>query len=562
MSDKTGRKNINSWRKNVRVDGKADGDYVLYWMQINRRLHYNFALEYAVAYANKLGKPLVILEGLACDYPWATARTSTFILEGMAAHAKQLRDVGPGPGSGSGSAAGSVTREGSGSCSGSDAGAGSSSGEDAGSSPKGGADSGSGTRPDASKDSVAGPGPVTYIPYPEQQKGSYGKLVDDLCGRAAILISDEYPVFIMRERNERLEKELSIPFHTIDANGIIPMALSEKAPYSAFIFRQLMQKAFLECWANPPQEHPLKALRNHGDPGLPEHVRDKQRTGMERLSSAESIAQFVSGLSGLKQEIGPIALKGTRAAGLERLDAFVGNDLLKYDDDRNDPDKERTSRLSPWLHFGKISTFEVLDKVFAMQPDGWDIRDARPVRGKRSGFFGGHAAVESFLDEVVTWREVGFHFAWHTPDYDQFDSLPSWARETLSDHADDPREHVYSYEELAQSRTHDPIWNAAQGQLREEGRIHNYLRMLWGKKVLEWTPDPQTALEYLIDLNNEYAIDGRDPNSYSGIFWIFGRFDRAWGPERPIFGKIRYMSSDSTRRKVQLDNYLKRYSGL
>ncbi len=197
-----------------------------------------------------------------------------------------------------------------------------------------------------------------------------------------------------------------------------------------------------------------------------------------------------------------------------------------------------------------------------MQPKGWDIGDARPVNGKRSGFFGGHASIESFLDEVITWRETGFHFAWHTPEYDQFDSLPSWALETLSEHSDDRREHVYSYEELADARTHDPVWNAAQMQLRKEGRIHNYLRMLWGKKVLEWTPDPQTALEYLIDLNNYYAIDGRDPNSYSGIFWIFGRFDRAWGPERQIYGKIRYMSSDSARKKIKMDNYLKRYSDL
>ncbi len=498
MSEKTGRKNINSWRKNVRIDGEADGDYVLYWMQINRRLHYNFALEYAVAYANKLERPLVILEGLACDYPWATARTSTFILQGMAEHLNQLR----------------------------------------------------------------GAAAVTYIPYPEQQKGSYDQLVKDLCRRAAILISDEYPVFIMRERNERLEGGLSIPFHTIDANGIIPMALSEKAPYSAFIFRQLMQKAFLECWEHPPQEHPLKELGNHGDPGLDKDILDRRHTGMDRFSSPENIGKFVSGISGLKQDISPIDLQGTRTAALQRLNDFTGNELLSYDEDRNDPDKERTSRLSPWLHFGKLSAFEVVDRVFAMQPDGWDIRDARPVGGKRSGYFRGHAAVESFLDELITWREVGFHFAWHTPDYDQFDSLPEWARKTLSDHADDPREYEYSYEDLAGSRTHDPVWNAAQTQLREEGRIHNYLRMLWGKKVLEWTPDPQTALSYLIDLNNEYAIDGRDPNSYSGIFWIFGRFDRAWGPERPVFGKIRYMSSDNARKKVRMDNYLKRYSGM
>ncbi len=491
-------KNINSYRKNIRVSGQADGGYVLYWMQINRRLHYNFALEYAVAYANRIGRPLVILEGLASDYPWATARTSTFILEGMAEHAGQLRN--------------SET--------------------------------------------------VTYIPYPEQQGGSYGKLVRDLCSRAAILISDEYPVFIMRERNEKLENELSIPFHTIDSNGIIPMALSGKAPYSAFIFRQLMQKVFRECWEHPPLEYPLKGLQDHGRPDLPEAIMEKQETGLKRLESATSIADFVGGLSSLNKSIGPVDIKGTREAALERLDAFAGGDLLSYDEDRNDPDKERTSRLSPWLHIGKISAFEIVREAFAMQPGGWDIDDARPVGGKRNGFFGGHPSIESFLDEIITWRETGFHFAWHTPEYDQFDSLPSWARETLSDHSGDHREHMYTYEELAASRTHDPVWNAAQTQLREEGRIHNYLRMLWGKKVLEWTADPQAALEYLIDLNNYYAIDGRDPNSYSGIFWIFGRFDRAWGPERQIFGKIRYMSSESARKKVKLNNYLKRYSGL
>ncbi len=517
-------KNINSFRKNVRIagphdssahsDGKAradtgksrvkiasrpisEGDYVLYWMQINRRLQYNFALEYAVAYANKTGKPLVILEGLACNYPWASQRTTAFILEGMAEHAAELPDVQS----------------------------------------------------------------LTYIPYPEKEPGSYMRLVKDLCRNAAILISDEYPVFIMRERNQQLQEELDIPFHTIDANGIIPMALSEKAPYSAFVFRRMMQKNFLACWEQPPNAHPLKGLADHGSPGLPQEICSKQAAGFERLKSAERIASFTAGLKDLDQDIGPVSMTGTRKAGLERLDDFVGNDLLRYDDDRNDPDKERTSRLSPWLHFGKISSFEVVSKVFEMQPDGWDVSGVRPVNGKRSGFFGGHSAAESFLDEVITWRETGFHFAWHTPGYDQFDSLPNWARETLSDHADDHRDYVYSYEELAASKTHDPIWNAAQTQLRVEGRIHNYMRMLWGKKVLEWTPDPQTALAYLIDLNNYYAIDGRDPNSYSGIFWIFGRFDRAWGPERPIFGKIRYMSSESARKKIKLDNYLKRYSG-
>lgn len=144
--------------------------------------------------------------------------------------------------------------------------------------------------------------------------------------------------------------------------------------------------------------------------------------------------------------------------------------------------------------------------------------------------------------------------------YDKFESLPDWAQQTLEEHEADERPHIYSYEQLANAETEDDIWNAAQRQLVREGRIHNYLRMLWGKKVLQWTPDVRTALEYLIKLNNTYAIDGRDPNSYSGIFWILGRFDRAWGPERKIYGKVRYMTSDSTRKKVKIKEYLEKYS--
>ena len=142
-----------------------------------------------------------------------------------------------------------------------------------------------------------------------------------------------------------------------------------------------------------------------------------------------------------------------------------------------------------------------------------------------------------------------------------YDSLPDWALKTLAKHESDPRPVVYTMSELEAAKTHDPIWNAAQRQLVSEGRMHNYLRMLWGKKVLEWSKTPREAAERLIVLNDKYALDGRDPNSYSGIFWVFGRYDRAWGPERPIFGTIRYMSSDSTAKKLKLKGYLARFSG-
>ena len=192
------------------------------------------------------------------------------------------------------------------------------------------------------------------------------------------------------------------------------------------------------------------------------------------------------------------------------------------------------------------------------QPDGWELGEMKPNGGKRSGFFGGNSSIESFLDELITWREVGFHYAHHRPDYDKFESLPDWVMETMDEHRDDEREVVYSLEQFENAQTHDELWNAAQRQLREEGIIHNYLRMLWGKKVIEWSPDYRTALETLIHLNNKYALDGRDPNSYSGIFWCFGRFDRAW-QERPVFGKLRYMTSDSTRKKVKLNQYLDKF---
>ncbi len=144
-------------------------------------------------------------------------------------------------------------------------------------------------------------------------------------------------------------------------------------------------------------------------------------------------------------------------------------------------------------------------------------------------------------------------------DYDQYESLPDWAQATLAKHAGDPRKFVYSLAELAAARTHDPLWNAAQRQLLADGRMHNYLRMLWGKKILEWSPSPRAALSQMIELNDKYALDGRDPNSYSGIFWTLGRYDRPWGPERPIFGTVRYMSSDNTARKLDVKGYLARH---
>jgi len=145
-------------------------------------------------------------------------------------------------------------------------------------------------------------------------------------------------------------------------------------------------------------------------------------------------------------------------------------------------------------------------------------------------------------------------------DYDEFESLPAWALKTLQQHARDERSHVYTFKKFERAETHDSLWNAAQTQLLREGRIHNYLRMLWGKKIIEWTGTAEKALEIMVELNNKYALDGRDPNSYSGIFWCLGRYDRPWGPERPVFGTVRYMSSENTARKFNVRDYIRKYS--
>jgi deoxyribodipyrimidine photolyase len=200
-----------------------------------------------------------------------------------------------------------------------------------------------------------------------------------------------------------------------------------------------------------------------------------------------------------------------------------------------------------------------LPKSFAMNDGSPNVCNYAPPAAAPVG--GGMSpAAEAFLDQITTWRELGFNFCHSRKDYDQFESLPMWAQRTLNEHASDPRPFTYSLEEFAGAQTHDSIWNAAQTQLLVEGRIHNYLRMLWGKKILEWTRSPQEALQVMIELNNRYALDGRYPNSYSGIFWCLGRYDHPWGPVRPIFGTVRYMNSASTARKFNVKEYLRKYS--
>ncbi|CAA9305748.1 MAG: Deoxyribodipyrimidine photolyase, type II, partial [uncultured Gemmatimonadaceae bacterium] len=196
--------------------------------------------------------------------------------------------------------------------------------------------------------------------------------------------------------------------------------------------------------------------------------------------------------------------------------------------------------------------------------EGWtpDRVAGKTPTGKREGWWGMSANGDAFLEELLTWRELSYNTAFYVDRHDAFESLPPWAQTTLAQHAGDPRAEIFSLEELEAGATYDALWNATQGQLREDGRIHNYLRILWGKKFLEWTPRPEDALAAMLAINNRWALDGRNPNSTSGITWVMGRYDRPWGPERPVIGKVRPMSSEATARKVNVTRYIERYTAL
>lgn len=255
--------------------------------------------------------------------------------------------------------------------------------------------------------------------------------------------------------------------------------------------------------------------------------------------------------------------RGGSNAALTLLEAFVQDKLTRYSELKNQPQEAVTSELSPYLHFGHISAHQVFHTI--IEKEEWFLDRLAPIpKGQRRGWWGMSEPAEAFLDQLITWRELGFNAAGSQAasgtGYDRFDSLPDWAQKTLHAHEMDEREHVYTPGDFEQAQTHDRLWNAAQMQLITEGRIHNYLRMVWGKKILEWSMTPKAALKVMIELNNKYALDGRDPNSYSGILWCLGKYDRAWGPERRIFGKVRYMSSKNTARKVDVREYMEKYA--
>ncbi len=399
---------------------------------------------------------------------------------------------------------------------------------------------------------------VLYHPYVEPEPGHGSGLLEALAGRACAVVTDEFPCFFLPRMVAAAGTKLAdlgVPLHAVDSNGLLPLRAPDRAFARAFDFRRYLQKELRPHLSVAPARDPLSRKQLRPIKKLPKEVTERWPAADPGLLDGRLL---LGGLP-IDHSVAPATFEGGSKAGSKLVRDFVVERLERYGE-RNQPESDSTSGLSPYLHFGHVSAHQVFERI--VDQEQWKPDDlSQSTSGKREGWWGMSPPAEGFLDQLVTWRELGYVFTSRRDDYARFESLPDWARATLAQHADDPREHVYSLREFEQARTHDELWNAAQNQLRMEGRMHNYLRMLWGKKILHWSESPEDALDIMVELNNKYAVDGRNPNSYSGIFWTLGRFDRAWGPERPIFGKIRYMTSESTRRKLKVGDYIERWHG-
>lgn len=464
-----------------------DGDYVLYWMTANRRTRWNYSLDRAVELCIELGKPLLILEALRCDYRWASDRLHRFVIEGMADNKAMLADL-----------------------------------------------------------------PVRYYPYLEIEPGAGKGLLESLAEKACVVVADEFPCFFLPRMVSAVGKRLNVRLEQVDSNGILPLRLACKAFSRAYDFRRFLQKNGRDWLQQAPKKSAFVGVELPAAPSIPRPILERWPEATDKQLSAENLSVYP-----IDHDVRVAEFSGGRGAAEAALDQFLNDRLARYAEQRNQPSSNAASGFSPYLHFGHLSAHEVVAAV--LDSESWSPANlSEKNKGAREGWWGLSSNAESFLDELISWREVGYNFCFHNENYDQYESLPDWSRKTLEEHADDEREHLYDLDQFETAGTHDFLWNAAQRQLVKEGRMHNYLRMLWGKKILHWSASPQAALETMIQLNNKYAVDGRNPNSYSGIFWVLGRFDRAW-QERPIFGKVRYMTSESTARKLKVKAYLEKY---
>jgi deoxyribodipyrimidine photo-lyase len=337
---------------------------------------------------------------------------------------------------------------------------------------------------------------------------------------AAMVVVDDGYVRVERRWRRSAAAALDCPLVEVATNIVVPVtAASPKEEYAAATLRPKIYR-LLDGFLTPLRETPLRV--KSVEPAIDSWDIGDTAAALVRLDLDRTIGRVPS-------------IRGGESEAKKKLQAFVKNKLAAYAEARNDPSLDAVSGLSPYLHFGQISPLTVALAV---------------KKGPRYG-------QAAFLEELIVRRELSFNFVRYNRAYDRFEGLPEWCRQTLLEHAGDPRPYVYSRAELKRAATHDPYWNAAQKEMVLTGKMHGYMRMYWGKKILEWSGSPREAFRTALALNNAYELDGRDANAFAGVAWCFGKHDRPWA-RRPVFGTIRYMNAAGLRRKFDADAYVRK----
>ena len=335
----------------------------------------------------------------------------------------------------------------------------------------------------------------------------------------ALVVSDENPLHESVKTREKVAKKLKVAFWTVDSDVVVPSKLLLKEQYAAHIIRNRLAPLIKQFLIAAKDIHAKVAW--------------KKPRGLESISADSNILEDLK----LDRSVQPVStIKGGEKEANRWLRDFIKHKLAAYPKQRNHPEIEGTSHLSPYLHFGHIGP-----KTVALA-----VQDSDAPKGSK----------EVFLDQLITWRELAVNFVTFNPNYDNFESGEPWALKSLGQHQKDERPVRYTERQMENAETYDDLWNAAQMQMVNHGWMHNYVRMYWAKKILEWSPSAAVAYQIAVRLNDRYEIDGRDPNGYMGVAWsIVGKFDRPWF-ERPIFGTIRYMSLASTGKKFNSKQYI------
>ncbi|MDQ2899231.1 MAG: deoxyribodipyrimidine photo-lyase [Acidobacteriota bacterium] len=368
---------------------------------------------------------------------------------------------------------------------------------------------------------------IGYVFYLRRRKPDANDALYRLAERAAAVVTDDYPTFIAAAHNRSVPSKIGVAYVAVDSSCIVPMNKHEKREYAAYTIRPKIRR-WLPEYLKPVE--PVAVQHKWGGDASNFHTKVTSKNIPELVASCE-----------IDHAVPPsLAYAGGGAAAEKHLDRFLRDALRRYARERNEPSQHCTSNLSPYLHFGQISSLEVA------------LRTREYAREHR-------LIADEFLEELIVRRELAFNFSRFAgtggANLESLEVLPDWCKRTMQKHARDRRDPSYTPERLERAETYDPLWNATQKELLLRGKIHGYYRMYWGKKIIEWSPTYEEALATMIRLHDRYALDGRDPNTYTNILWCFGLHDRPWG-ERPIFGMLRYMSFDGMKRKTDIGAYM------